>query len=144
MSIKDKFLERGKVLAVEWIGPQCREFIVGFQKGSVEVYRAESNNTRALRNIIIAPVFMKSLELTVLQRPKDHYYLIMTFTRDMNNTELERQQDDEKVHEDSIVNGEQTEVIVRKGGLDFNEEIRIDKKFFEKRDSIFLATAGLF
>lgn len=48
------------------------------------------------------------------------------------------------MHEDSIVNGEQTEVIVKKGGLNFEEEVRIDKKFLEKRDSIFLATAGLF
>ena len=48
------------------------------------------------------------------------------------------------MNEDSIVNGEKTEIIVRKGGLNFEEEIRIDKKFFEKRDSIFLTTAGLF
>lgn len=48
------------------------------------------------------------------------------------------------MHEDSIINGDQTEVIVKKGGLNFEEEVRIDKKFLEKRDSIFLATAGLF
>ena len=48
------------------------------------------------------------------------------------------------MQEDSVVNGEQTEVIVKKGGLSFEEEFKIDKVFLEKRDSIFLATAGLF
>ena len=48
------------------------------------------------------------------------------------------------MQEDSIINGEQTEVIVKKGTSNFEEEIRIDKKFFEKKDSIFLASVGLF
>ena len=87
---------------------------------------------------------MKSLELNVFQRPKNHFYLIMTYTRDMTNTELEKQEDNEKMHEDSVVNGEQTEVIVKNGGLSFEKEFKIDKVFLEKRDSIFLATAGLF
>ena len=63
----------------------------------------------------------------------------------MNVKELERQDDkDNKINEDSIVNGEHTEVIVKKGDLRFEEEICIDKKFFEKNDSIFLAASGLF
>ena len=62
----------------------------------------------------------------------------------MTSHEFEQQIENDKMHEDSIVNGEQTEVIVKKGGLNFEEEVKIDKKFLEKRDSIFLATAGLF
>ena len=87
---------------------------------------------------------MKTLEMVVVQRPKIHYYLILTFSRDMNEQELERQNEEEKMHEDSIINGEHTEVVVKKGNLSFEEEIRIDKRFFEKKDSIFLASAGLF
>ena len=85
---------------------------------------------------------MKNLDLMVLQRPKAHYFLVMTYTRDMSTKELERQEDNDKINEDSIVNSEHTEVIVKKGDLRFEEEIRIDKKFFEKNDSIFLAAAG--
>ena len=40
VNVKDKLEERGKALAVEWIGSECREFIVGYQRGSLEVYRA--------------------------------------------------------------------------------------------------------
>ena len=87
---------------------------------------------------------MKSLEIRVFQRPKAHYYMVLTYTRDMTNSERERQVDNEKMQEDSVVNGEQTEVIVKKGGMSFEEEFKIDKVFLEKRDSIFLATAGLF
>ena len=144
LMIKEKLQEKGKALAVEWIGPECREFIVGFSRGAIEVYQAESNRARPIRVIEFAATQMKSLDLTVLQRPKAHYYLIMTFTRDMNNKELEKQDQADKDHEDSIMNGEATEVVVKKGGLNFEEEIRIDKKFFEKRDSIFLTAAGLF
>ena len=68
----------------------------------------------------------------------------MTFTRDMTSAELEQQIENEKMHENSIINGEQTEIIVKKGGLNFEEEVKIDKKFLEKRDSIFLAAAGIF
>ena len=134
----------GKALAVEWIGPDCKEFIVGFQRGQIEVYRAESNNTRPVRVIEFAKTFMRSLELTVIQRPKNHYYLIINFTREMTNPELALQKDNENLQEDSILNGEETEVIVKKGGTSFEEEIRIDKKFFDKRDCIYLATAALF
>ena len=70
--------------------------------------------------------------------------MVLTYTRDMTNSERERQVDNEKMQEDSVVNGEQTEVIVKKGGMSFEEEFKIDKVFLEKRDSIFLATAGLF
>ena len=87
---------------------------------------------------------MRSLELTVVQRPKAHFYLIIVLTREMSGAELERQAENERNHEDSICNGEQTEIFVKKGDLRFEEEIRIDKKFFERRDSIFLASAGLF
>ena len=89
-------------------------------------------------------IILKSLDLCLVQRPKAHYYLVIVFTRDMTPVELERQVENERNHEDSIINGEQTEILVKKGDLRFNEEIRIDKKFFERRDSIFLATAGLF
>ena len=43
----------------------------------------------------------------------------MTFTRDMTSNELGTQEENEKMHEDSILNGEKTEVIVKKGGLAF-------------------------
>ena len=92
---------------------------MGFQRGQIEVYRAETNNARPVRIIDFNPVFMKSLEMIVLQRPKNHYYLIMTFTRDMTSNELGTQEENEKMHEDSILNGEKTEVIVKKGGLSF-------------------------
>ena len=85
--------------------------------------------------------------MIVLQRPKAHYYLILTFTRAMTPQEIEQNMvngNNDKLQEDSIVNEEETEVVVKKGGLGFEEEIKIDKKFFENRDQIFLATAGLF
>ena len=62
----NKLGERGKALAVEWIGPECREFIVGFQRGQIEVYRAETNNAKPVRIIDFNPIHMKSLEMTVL------------------------------------------------------------------------------
>jgi len=37
-------LTTGSALAVEWIGPECSEFLVGFQKGPIQVYKAETNN----------------------------------------------------------------------------------------------------
>jgi len=44
----------------------------------------------------------------------------------MNVKELEKQADNKKNQEDSIINGEQTEIIIRKGFLDFDEVIRVD------------------
>ena len=90
LMIKDKLQEKGRALAVEWIGPECREFIVGFEKGLLEVYRAESNATRPVRHIELNPVLMNSLQLTMVQRPKSHYYLIIVYTRDMSAHELEK------------------------------------------------------
>ena len=98
--------ERGRALACDWIGPECREFIVGFELGHIEVFRAESNATRSVRSIDFKPVIMSSLELSVVQRPKAHYYLIIMLTREMTAAELERQAENERNHEDSIVNGE--------------------------------------
>ena len=142
--MRDKLEEKGRALATEWIGPECREFIVGFEKGYIEVYRAETNQSRAVRTINFKQVRMNSLELTCIQRPTAHYFLVIILNRDMTGAELERQTMNERNHEDSIMNGEQTEIVVKKGDLRFEEEIRVDKKFFEKRDSIFLASAGIF
>ena len=49
LMIRDKIHERGKALAVEWIGPECKEFIVGFQKGEILIFRAETNNSNPVR-----------------------------------------------------------------------------------------------
>ena len=40
---KDNYI-KGKVLACEWIGPACKEFIVGYEKKTLEIYKAESND----------------------------------------------------------------------------------------------------
>lgn len=90
LPLKEKMDERGRALACEWIGPECREFIVGFELGKIEVFRAESNVMRNVRVIDFKPVTIKSLDLCVVQRPKAHYYLIIVVTRDMNGAELER------------------------------------------------------
>jgi hypothetical protein len=37
------------VVGVEWIGPDCKEFIIGFEKGGLEVYNSESSNQRPVR-----------------------------------------------------------------------------------------------
>ena len=77
-------------MSVEWIGPECREFIVGFQKGMIEVYQAESNRTKPVRVIEFTKTTMSRLDMIVLQRPKAHYYLILTFTRAMTPQEIEQ------------------------------------------------------
>jgi len=114
---------------VEWIGPECREFIVGFEKGGlIDIYRAESNNMRPSRTIQLPEIEFpfNSLQLSFFNRPRGHYTLIICFSRDMNLKELEKQADNKKSQEDSIINGEQTEIIIRKGFLDFDEVIRVD------------------
>jgi len=90
LSIRDKLEERGKALAAEWVGIECKEIIVGFEKGFIEVFRAGTNGNRAVRTIDFKPVHMNNLELSVIQRPKNHYYLVIVLTRDMNGAELER------------------------------------------------------
>ena len=43
ITMTQKFsLEKGTALAVEWVGPECVEFIVGFQKGGIDIFKAET------------------------------------------------------------------------------------------------------
>ena len=44
-------LERGDALAVEWMSPECSELMVGFQKGGIEVYKAETNAQKPARSL---------------------------------------------------------------------------------------------
>lgn len=39
---KDKQKPLGGVLAVEWLGPDFNLFIVGFQAGFIQIFKAES------------------------------------------------------------------------------------------------------
>ena len=33
LPVREKMEERGRALACDWIGPECREFIVGYERG---------------------------------------------------------------------------------------------------------------
>ena len=38
-----KHKAKGSVLAVEWLGPEYKEFVVGFEFGCIQVFKAESS-----------------------------------------------------------------------------------------------------
>jgi hypothetical protein len=79
---KDNYI-KGKVLACEWIGPACKEFIVGYEKATVEIFKAESNDQKPVKVLPFGENNVKEMSLNFFMRPLkgDYCFLIIKFKK---------------------------------------------------------------
>ena len=82
-------LEKGAALAVEWIGPECNEFIIGFQKGAINIFKAETKSQKPSRILNFDEGLLNSMEISFFHRPINNFTLIVKFTRDKNGNEIQ-------------------------------------------------------
>jgi hypothetical protein len=74
--------QKGKVVAVEWIGPTCKEFIMGFEKGGLEVYSGEGTSQTPLRKLNFNEQNIKKMKLGFYARPKPEInFLVIEFSK---------------------------------------------------------------
>ena len=55
--------EKGDALTVEWMSPDCNEFFVGFQKGGINVFKAETTSQKPSRWLSFEEGPLNSMEL---------------------------------------------------------------------------------
>ena len=55
--------EKGDALAVEWMSPECNEFFVGFAKGGINMFKAETNSQKPSRILKFEEGPLNSMEL---------------------------------------------------------------------------------
>jgi hypothetical protein len=102
---------KGLALAVEWIGPDYNEFLVGFNDSVVHVFKAESTSQRSVRRTTPIENFdCRAMELMSLERPVGYHYLVVKITKDKVLDAEEGVQD-----ENSINDNETSEVFIVKG-----------------------------
>ena len=86
----DTHKKKGKVVAVEWIGPNCSEFIVGFEHKALEIFKAEGSNNRPVRVLNFAEENVKKMRLFFFNRPAkpEHHFLIIEFSKNAEHNPL--------------------------------------------------------
>lgn len=83
-SSKEIQAQKGLVVSIEWLGPSCKEFVIGFEKGGIEVYGAESSSQRPLRKLNFTEDNIKSMRLFFFQRANKPEYntLVIEYSKD--------------------------------------------------------------
>lgn len=117
--------------------------MVGFEAGFIQIFKAESASQKCLSELPFAAGICTAMELSHLERPANYHYLIVKVTRS------EELQDggNEMPEENSIIDGEQSEVFIIKGYKKFEEKtekIALNRCMPNQRDQVFLATSGIF
>jgi len=81
--------------------------------------------------------------LAFYHRPKNYYTLVVNFTRDKNENEIE-EQEKANLDESSIIDMSHTEVVIIKGSH-FDEVVRLEKMMPEgEKNTCYLCTSGMF
>ena len=82
--------DQGQALSVEWCIPNCAQFIVGYSTGIFDVFNASDRltNNKPVRSFNIDRSALNSIRMTMYNRPKNHYFLIITISRTMKDEEL--------------------------------------------------------
>ena len=107
---------------MEWLGPEYKEFVVGFSDSTVHVFKAETTGQRSLRKTQAVMEECFRMELLSIERPVGYHYLIVKVTRKGASV-------DEGVRlENSINDGETSEVYIVKGhNKEFEEMIPLSR-----------------
>ena len=83
------------------------------------------------------------MELSFFHRPRNHFFLIVKFTRDKRVHELEERMA-KGLEESSIVDMDHTEVVIIKGSH-FEEEVRLEHLMPEgEKNNCYLIASGIF
>ena len=138
--------DQGQALSAEWCIPDCTKFIVGYSTGIFDVFNASDRltNNKPVRSFNIDRAGLNSIRMTMYNRPKSHYFLIITISRTMRDEDLQREEQN-KIDDSGITMAKDyTETIVKKGNSEMNDTIYMDKLLPDKKDSSFLVTSGIF
>ena len=84
-----------------------------------------------------------SMDLSFFHRPRNYFTLIVKFTRDKLEGEMEEQAQ-RGIDESSIIDKDHTEVVIIKGSH-FEEEVRLEHLMPEgEKNNCYLCTSGIF
>ena len=126
------------------MSPECNEFFVGFQKGGINVFKAETTTQKPSRWLSFEEGPLNSMELAFYQRPKNYFTLVVKFNRDKDIREFEQEEEKNLLNESGIISRDHTEVVIIKGSH-FEETVRLEHLMpDEDKNQCFLVASGVF